>query len=151
MKIEQLSNDEVSQVALLLREYWKERNMNYSQKWTESYLKKGHSIEIKKEVFFVLKEETELIGVISIVVWESDLAELRDFVIKKEFRGEGYGKKLLENSIEWCKKNRIRKIISLSFPKYEKFLEEYSFEREGYLKDHFADGEHLLIMGKRLK
>lgn len=151
MKIEQLNDNDISQVALLLREYWKERRMDYSQRWAESYLKKGHSIEIKKEVFFVLKEENTLIGIISIIVWEGDLAELRDFVIKKEFRGKGYGKKLLENSIEWCKKNRIRKIISLSFPKYEKFLKEYGFEREGYLKDHFADGEHLVIMGKHLK
>ena len=151
MKILELKKEDIPKIATLLRNYWKERSMIYSQKWTENYLKKGHSTEIKKEKFFVLKEKNNIIGYISVIIWESNLAELRDFVIEKKFRRKGYGKKLLNFALNWCEKNKIRKIIALTFPKYKGFLEKFNFKEEGFLKNHFKKGENLYFMSKQLK
>ncbi|MBI2663335.1 GNAT family N-acetyltransferase [Candidatus Woesearchaeota archaeon] len=148
--IKELSKNDVNEVATLLRRYWSTRGMKYSQKWTLDYLKKGHKIELKKEKFFVLKEK-EIMGYISILIWEGNLAELRDLVVKEEYKGKNYGKQLVNHALTWCKNNKIRKVMALSFPKYKKFIEKFGFRQEGYLKDHFTEGEDLLFMSLKLK
>lgn len=151
MKISELRRKDITEIAVLLRNYWEERGMRYSQAWTKNYIKNGHSSEIKKEKFFVLKEKSNIIGYISIIIWEGNLAELRDFVIKKKFRHIGNGKKLLEYSLNWCRRNKIRKIMSLTFPKYKKFLEKFGFKKEGFLQNHFKNRENLYFMSKQVK
>src|SRR3989344_2493687 len=150
MKIEQISKNEVIELSYLLVKYWKERGMEYDLKCTEQYLIEGHKNELKDDITFSVKNDGILIGIISVVVFEGDLAELRDFVIKEGMRGQGYGTKTLKLILDWCKDNQIRKVMSLIFPKHEQFLAKLGFAREGYLKDHFINGEDLLIMSKKL-
>lgn len=150
MRITKITNEDKLNVSRILNEYWKERNMNYDLKWAREYVENGHKTEIKEEQFFVLKEEN-IIGCISVVIWEGDLAELRDWVVKKEFRNKGYGKKLIEYALDWCNKKNVRKIVSLIFPKYKEFFERRGFVGEGFLKDHFKDGENLILMSRLIK
>lgn len=150
MKIIKIKEEDKVEVAKLLNEYWKDRNMNYDLKWIREYIEMGHKIEIKEDQFFVLKEK-QPIGCISVIILEVDLAELRDLVIKKEFRNMGYGSKLLDYALEWCKEKNVRKIISLIFPQYKKFFENKGFLEEGFLKNHFKEGENLILMSKLMK
>ena len=146
MNVVALEKGDIQKAAGILRDYWTERGMEYSQKWTESYLLKGHSKEIKDDVTLVLKEGEEIIGVVAVVVYEGDLAEVRDWVVRKEYRKKGYGKLLLKEAIEFCIKRNVRKIAALVFPQYEKLFEKIGFLREGYLRSHFKDNEDLVYM-----
>ncbi len=151
MEIKKIESEDLQHAATMLRNYWKDCGMNYTQEWTLNYLADGHRNEVKKDQFFVVKENNKVLGTISIVINVSDVAEIRDFVVKKEHRGKGLGKKLLEYVIEYAKHNDVRKIFALIFQPYRPFYEKYGFQLEGFLKDHFKDGEHLLILSKHLK
>ena len=147
MVLEKLTSGKRSEVALLLFEYWKERGMpEYDQKWAENYLIDGHKTEIESDEFFTFIEGNTVIGVISLIKDVSNVAEIRDMVIKTEYRGKGYGKKMLSELISLAKEKKIRKLFSLSFPKLQKMYESLGFEKEGALKNHYADGEDLVIM-----
>src|SRR3989344_1550840 len=135
MEIKKIESEDLQSVATLLRNYWKDRGISYTQEWTLNYLANGHKSEIKKDQFFVLKENNKIIGTIALVINVSDVAEIRDFVIKKEFRKKGFGKKCLEYAIEYAKHNDIRKIYALIFQQYRPFYEKYEFQLEGFLKD----------------
>jgi len=83
MVLEKLTSGKRSEVALLLFEYWKERGMpEYDQKWAENYLIDGHKTEIESDEFFSFIEGNTLIGVISLITDVSNVAEIRDMVIK---------------------------------------------------------------------
>ncbi|GEM_PF-1015106 len=151
MEIKKIEGDDLPPAATLLRNYWKERGMDCTQEWTLSYLANGHKSEIKKDQFFVIRENNKVLGTIALVINISDVAEIRDFVVKKEMRGKGLGKKLLEYVMEYAKQNEVRKIYALIFQPYRLFYEKYEFQLEGFLKDHFKENEHVLIMSKMLK
>ena len=90
-------------------------------------------------------------GAVAIVIFKAGVAEIRDLVVKKEYRKKGLGKKLIEYSIEFAKHSNVRKIYCLSLQTYRSFYEKYGFELEGFLKNHYKEGEHLVIMSKYLK
>ena len=148
MEISKLTAKHVSKIATLLRDYWKERGYRYTNAWAKNYLQKGHATEIKQDLFFVLQEGKDIIGTISLMVYEGNVAELRDFVIKEAYRGKGYGEPLLEHALQWCKKHKIRKVIALTFPNTKAFYVRYKFVQEGYLRSHFAPHEDLIIMSR---
>jgi len=137
-------------VAQILSSYWKERGMSYDVEWAKNYLIEGHKSEIAKDEFFVLKENDEVVGVISLITDVSGIAEIRDMVIKEEKRGRGLGKQLLQGVLDIAKEQKLRKVFGLIFPKFEEFYKGEGFEKEGLLKSHYAEGEDLVIMSKFL-
>src|SRR3989344_5406500 len=147
MKIVPLSKKYEKQSAELLRNYWLSRKMNYSKEYSLDYVKNGHGKELVKEKFFVAVEK-EVIGTMSVIVWEGALAELRDFVVKEEYRGKGIGELLFKETEKWCKKNKIRKVMALIFPPRLEFFSRHGYVQEGYLRSHYADGEDLIVIGK---
>jgi ribosomal protein S18 acetylase RimI-like enzyme len=71
------------------------------------------------------------------------------------FRGKGYGGVLMEFVLEAVRELRGRKIYlsTSSLSNYATavgFYERYGFVEEGRLLDYYNDGEHQLIMGRRL-
>lgn len=143
---------EIPKVANLLRQYWKTRGMNYPKKWAEDYLKKGHKHDIKEDNFFVLEgPRGSVIGVISSTIFEGDVAELRDLVVTEKYRGLGHGKRLVNEALEYCKSKNVRKVYGFSRYETEGLLRALGFHVEGVLRNHFAEGEDLLIMSKFLK
>ena len=146
MEIRSIDTKSIPSVATLLRRYWKEQGSVFTQKWVEQYVEQGRKLKIKKEQTFTLKEKEKIIGCISIIIWEGNIAELNDLVIKKEERGKDLGKKLIEHSMEWCRRNNTGKIFALIFYQQKALFEACSFNLEGFLKDHHKVGEHLLLM-----
>ena len=131
--------------------YWNTRKMKYSVKWAENYIETNHRNEIIGGKFLIAIEDGKIVGSMSVVLWQKDLAELRDFYVKPNYRNKGVGRKLLEATLEFCKKKNVRKIHAKLFPQYFKFFKEYGFFKEGKLRSHFAEGEHLIIIGKFMK
>lgn len=146
MAIELIKEENISEAAKILRDYWKDRGMEYPQRWAESYLRKGHAKEIKQDMTFVLRERNIIIGIIAMVVYEGNVAEIRDLVTRKEFRGIGHGRAMLEFVLDYCAKSNIRKVYALTFPQHQQLFEEHSFVKEGCLRSHFKDKEDLMIM-----
>jgi len=138
-------------LAKHLISYWKTRGMNYSQKWAENYVTKGHREEILGDKFFVAVENGFVVGSMSVILWKRDIAELRDFYVKPEYRNKGIGRKLLERALDFCRRKDMRKIHAELFPQYFHFFKKYGFYKEGVLRSHYAEGEDLLVIGKFLK
>ena len=144
-----LSPKDIAGASRILREYWKTRGMSYSQEWTRNYLKQGHKTEIKKDMFFVAKDKNKVIGTMSIIIYEGDVAELRDFLVDNAYRGQGVGKSMMSELMQIIQKQKVRKIYALVFPDCGFYL-KMGFKQEGLLKDHFVKGEDLAIVSKFL-
>lgn len=150
-KIKKLTKADIKPTAEMLVAYWKERGMTYSRKWGENYLVKGHKTEILKDEFFVMADEkNKTIGSVSFILYEGNVAEIRDLVVKKEFRNRGFGKDLLAYLVDYCKALKIRKLCALCLKNKVNLLKQAGFEKEGLLKSHFKKGENLTIMSKFL-
>lgn len=151
MPLTKVTEDNAKGVSVLLADYWKSRGMpEYDEKWAEEYIVEGHKKEVQSDEFFVYKEENNVVGVIAIIVDVSGVAEIRDLVVKPEFRSKGYGKKLLLELESIAKEKGIRKLFSKTLPQSKKLFESASYQEEGILKSHFKDGEDLIIMSKFL-
>ena len=151
MNLTELTRKDLQQTSKLLVDYWKERGMpKYNQKYAEKYILEGHKKEIKFDRFFVYKEKRSLVGIISLIVQEGNVAEMRDLVVDQQYRNRGYGKKIIEEMIETSKKLKIRKLYVLTFSQLTKFYKRLGFKKEGILRSHFAEGENLIIMSKFL-
>ncbi|MFH1511695.1 MAG: GNAT family N-acetyltransferase [Candidatus Woesearchaeota archaeon] len=148
MRLERIKTKEHNEASQILTDYWRSRGMSYSKAWTKKYLKEGHKTEIRQDIIFAIKEKRKLCGIISAIVLEGNVAELRDFVIKKEFQGKGYGTKAVNQVLTWCKKRKIRKVVALCCPATKRITQKLGFIKEGLLKDHFVKGESLTIMSK---
>ncbi len=75
--------------------------------------------------FWVYESDGEILGCCALqVVWE-DLAELRSFAVRKEFKGRGIGKALISACIEEARELGVSRVFSLTYAK------EY-FERFGF-------------------
>ncbi len=149
MTLQKIAAAESAEAAKILADYWTGRGMpEYDAKWAEAYLKEGHRKEVKSDEFFAYKEGDKLIGTISLILDVSGVAEIRDLVVKPEFRGKGYGKKIVSELIAIAKKKNARKLFALT--KIEGLFKSAGFDKEGILKSHFAKGEDLVIMSKFL-
>lgn len=152
MNFKKLTSKDRKTVAKLLADYWKERGMpEYNQKWALRYLAEGHKKETVADEFFAYHKGRDLIGVIAFITDVSGVAQIRDLVVKKEYRHMGFGRKILNELIKIARKRKLRKIFVICFPKLKKFYQSAGFEKEGLLKSHFADNENLIIMSKFIK
>lgn len=69
---------------------------------------KKHYIE-SGGMFYVLEIDGKIVGTIA-VIKKGDIAELKRWYVDKDFQGKGYGSKLLDKAILFCKENGINKI-----------------------------------------
>ncbi len=142
-----IKRGDYQEATKLLGKSWKSRRYKNPM----DYISKGHSIEINEDQFFVFEGlRGEVVGIISVVLYESGVAELRDLVIDDKYRGLGYSTQMLERTIDYCKSNRTRKVYGYVRYQDEGLLKSLGFHVEGVLKNHFVDGEDLLILSKFL-
>ncbi|MDR3256268.1 MAG: N-acetyltransferase [Endomicrobium sp.] len=73
--------------------------------------------------FIVLEYEGKIIGCGALHVSWEDLAEVKALAIAEEFKGQGFGRKIVEKLQENAKELGIQKVFSLSFkPEFFKKL-----------------------------
>ena len=142
MTLEPLEQNE--EIVEKLRAYWKTRNLHFDSDWTREYLQKGHIHDLKTDEFFVYREEGEVKGMISLLTDVSGVAEIRDEI---RFDG-GELKPILQALTALAHERKIRKLFAFVLQKNLGVYQDLGFKREGTLKDHFVQGENLIIMSK---
>ena len=70
-------------------------------------------IELGGEIFFILKNNS-VIGTAAMIPHKNNIFELAKMTIKKEFRGNGLSKILLNHCIRFAKTNNSNKIFLIS-------------------------------------
>lgn len=114
----------------------------------EALLKEG--IE-KQEIYAALDERSECVGYIWFALSKMfyKFPYVRQIAIRKEFRGQGIGKKLLSFVEEIAFKDWPKLFLTVSdFNKRAKKLyQEIGFEEVGFVPDLFRDGvaEHVMV------
>ncbi len=86
-----------------------------------------------REGFWVCEKDKKIIGTIAIKQDEEKVALLRRFFVNPNFRGEGFGKMLLKQALEFAKTKNYEKVIFMgNFQMIEakKILMHNSFEED---------------------
>ncbi len=95
-------------------------------------------------------KKNKIIGSIALIEYVGKVAEIRDFVIKKEYQKKGHGSKSLQLIENYARKRKIRKLYALVFPGNQKFFERNDYQKEGLLKHHSKKNEKMVIVSKFL-
>ena len=80
--------------------------------------------------FFVLKEGKEIVGCVNVFIMDGRDAELRNFFVLKDYVDKGYGAKLLENAVAYCRQHNANRIFSV-IPRMHELL----FAQNGFYLD----------------
>ena len=140
MEIREMKKEDYARVSALYEENQSERRLKFNKRQLSNYLRgSGNKI-------FVLREEDIMMGLLNLNHATPGVIEIKDLVIKREFRNYGYGAKLLEYAIEHAKKNNVRKLFVLTNPNLRNAYVSYGFVLEGYLRSHIVDEEDLIVM-----
>lgn len=80
-------------------------------------------------IFYVLEIDRRIVGTIAVIKKENT-AELKRWYVDKDFQGKGYGSKLLDKAILFCKENGINKI---EFETNKKFVKAHLlYKKRGF-------------------
>lgn len=145
MRLRTVKPSDRKELAKYLVNYWKSRRMNqFPVSWTLDYLKNGMTFEMKEERLILLGNEEKILGTIALLMYNENVAEIRDEV----WEDDKFGSLLLAYLIVYAKKKKFRKIYSLSLKNKIKFYRNNGFIKEGFLRDQFKKGEHVTVMSK---
>ena len=64
-----------------------------------------------RDTFFVLDNNDDIVGTIGIKEDSQSYALIRRFFIRSDFRGKGYGKKLMDEAVGYCKSKDYKHVI----------------------------------------
>jgi GNAT superfamily N-acetyltransferase len=65
----------------------------------------------KHEVFYLAEGDGHVVGTVGIKNDGAHNALLRRLFLSKEFRGKGYGSKLVQHALDFCRKEGYKKVI----------------------------------------
>ncbi len=65
----------------------------------------------KRDVFYVVFFEDELIATVAVKEDDNSTALIRRLLVKKTFRQKGFGQKILNKAIQFCKDNDYKRMI----------------------------------------
>lgn len=128
--------------------YKKETISAYSKMFNKKYF--ADIIKGKKNVAFGAYIKNELIGIVIAKAEYGGVVYVEWIVIKKNFRGEGIGSKLLEEVEKWCILNKNHYIyLNTETDKNIEYYKKRGFRYVGVHKNFwFGEDEH--ILGKNL-
>ena len=107
--------------------------------------------KIKKKEVFIVEEKSEYVGHICFGkhIFNPPFAGsvfIEEFAVKKKFRGNGLGTKLLKHLVEFCKTKKISTIHlgteDANNNKIIKYYEKQGFKKVGWLKDIAPNTEY---------
>ena len=110
--------------------------------------------ELKNEntKYIVLKENNNIVGFAGIWI-RPDTVELNNVVIKKDSRGKGYSKILLEKLIE-ISEETSREIFTLEVSEENivaiNLYKKYGFEKVGLRKNYYEGKYDAILMSKKI-
>ena len=84
-----------------------------------------NDIENKFIAFYVGLKDDTVIGTVALKKFDHDTAELKSLYLRKEYRGRGYGKRLLDTVIRKAREEGFRYLVLDSMSKYKAALGLY--------------------------
>lgn len=93
--------------------------------------------DLKDHQFFVVEEENETAGFISLNIKNEDCADISWLAVKKDNRGSGYGKELILHSEEYLREKGIQ-ILEVKTLSEDADYEPYEKTRRFYEKMEFV-------------
>ncbi len=109
---------------------------NLEEYFTEDALENMEK-DLKDHQFFVVEEENETVGFISLDIKNEDCADISWLAVKKDKRGSGYGKKLILHSEEYLRRKGIQ-ILEVKTLSEDADYEPYEETRRFYEKMDFV-------------
>jgi len=109
MKIRNLKKEELEIILPWINETVK---ITLGEFWNPETIKENVIKSFKKEPegFIGIEENSELIAFIRIKTLKNNTCHISDLYVKKEFRGKGLGKKLMEIADEYAKRKGAKRI-----------------------------------------
>ena len=137
IKLVPLKKTDFDQVILLLKQLW--QNKKLDEKNIKTILLKQMN-DKKKHTLFVIKQNKETIGMITVswrlnLYFEGLLGAIDELVIDKKYRGMGIGTKVLKETIRICKKRKpkgLNLISALHRKEAHCFYIKNGLEKSGY-------------------
>jgi len=105
----------------------------------------------KKDIFLVAEKEGKIIGTIAIKEDSTDMALLRRVFVRKDFRGKGYGEKLVKEAVKFCFAHQYNTIIFRGTDKMQQALNLCL--KQGFAEDDIvvASDSKMFVLTKDLK
>ena len=148
--ISELNQQDIAQAAEILLDFWITKKINYSKEEVIDYILRGHEADTTVDKFFVYKKDNEVIGVISLLVYDKNMAEIKDLVVKREFRGKGIGKEMVEYLIKMAEEYS-RQIAALVRQENKMFYEKLGFKASETVKEDIVLDENIFVMTLAIK
>lgn len=70
-------------------------------------------------IFYILEENNKIGGTVAVKNKNDGIAEIKRLYIDKDYRGKGYGSKLFDKALKFCKDNNFIKIILDTWTRFE--------------------------------
>lgn len=104
-------------------------------------------LENPNSIYFIIKTDNEICGFVGMIK-VLDIADIMNIVIKKDFRGKGLSKLLIEYIINYCMENDIKTInleVSSKNIVAINLYKKYGFEEVGRRKKYYKDVDGILF------
>ncbi len=75
--------------------------------------------------FYVIEQDGEIVGTVSLQVWWLDLAEVRSLVVSESLKGQGCGRQLVQLCIDEAKELGLNRVFALTYQ--EEFFAHLGF------------------------
>lgn len=143
MKIRKASKKDIDSIKKIFSEGYK--ISPYNEKWPSKMLNKRINDYMKCSEVFVLEIDKKIRGfiILDFYAWHTGLkGYIAEIVMATNFRGKGYGKKLMDFAENYSKKKGAKEVCLLASPKSGAF--------KMYKKRNYKD-EGFITMYKELK
>ena len=116
MEVREYQKSDTKGILLLHREFEREFFEEYDtapvREHQKSEFENTYRSYIQKDrKFWVIDHEGEIIGMVGIIIVDENTAELIRMRVKRQYRGQGLGKKLLSKVEEYCTNINKKRII----------------------------------------
>jgi putative acetyltransferase len=94
----------------------------------------------EEHIIFVLEHDRQIVGHVGIHPTGVEGVDSLGMSIVKEFRGRGWGRRLVTTALDAARERRIRKVVLEVFSDNARAIALYlsaGFEIEGYKRDHY--------------
>lgn len=109
---------------------------------------------IKYGKVFVYLVQNEVVAVAELMrAWSGDKAYLYGICVDGNFRGQGIGKKLIENICEYLKAQGVKLIELTVAPENKEAIalyEKLGFEKEEFLENEYGENKHRYLYVKKI-
>lgn len=152
VEIRKIRPEDTSQVKALIHRIMDEEFAGAKHVYTLQDIENpGQYYGGAKDVFLVAEKDGQIVGTVAIKEDAPGTALLRRVFVKKEYRGKGYGEKLLAKAIEFCFEREYQNVVFRGVDRMQSALRlclKNGFEQQNI---SIADDMKLFVLTRRLR